>query len=88
MKIIPGKEKPFNVHEVNAKIGRSLVTLCLIIFAYFVYTQYSEWVATQNTLRKNAICPPLLSVGRSARDTLIVMKAEPLCNSYILENFQ
>jgi hypothetical protein len=36
--------------------------------------------------RKNAICPALFSISRSARDTLIVMKAEPLCNTFILEN--
>lgn len=38
--------------------------------------------------RKNAICPSLLSISRSARDTLIVMKAETLCNSYVLENLK
>jgi len=38
--------------------------------------------------RKEAICPSLLSISRSARDTLIVMKAEPLCNSFVLDNLK
>jgi len=38
--------------------------------------------------RKDAICPSLLSVSRSARDTLIVMKAEPLCNTFVLDSLK
>lgn len=38
--------------------------------------------------RTISICPSLLSISRSARDTLIVMKAEPLCNNYILSNLK
>lgn len=38
--------------------------------------------------RKNIICPSLLSIGRSARDTLIIMKNEDLCNSFVLENLK
>lgn len=35
-----------------------------------------------------SICPALLSIGRSSRDTLIVMRAEYLCNDYVLKNFK
>lgn len=38
--------------------------------------------------RTVSICPALLSISRSARDTLIVMKAEPLCNNYVLANLK
>jgi hypothetical protein len=41
-----------------------------------------------NTARMNVICPSLLSIGRSSRDTLIVMKAEPLCNTFVMENLK
>lgn len=41
-----------------------------------------------NNTRKDAICPALLSVSRSARDTLIVMKAEPLCNTFVLDSLK
>ena len=42
----------------------------------------------QDMARKEAICPALLSISRSARDTLIVMKAEDLCNSFVLDNLK
>jgi hypothetical protein len=48
------------------------------------YTKRGEY----NVVRKDAICPALLSISRSARDTLIVMKAEPLCNDYVLVNLK
>jgi hypothetical protein len=38
--------------------------------------------------RKEAVCPSFLSIARSARDTLIVMRNEPLCNRYVLDNLQ
>lgn len=38
--------------------------------------------------RKNIICPSLLSIGRSSRDTLIIMKNESLCNSFVLDNLK
>jgi hypothetical protein len=38
--------------------------------------------------RKEAVCPSFLSIARSARDTLIVMRNEPLCNRYVLENLR
>jgi hypothetical protein len=41
-----------------------------------------------NVTRTAAICPALFSISRSARDTLIVMKAEPLCNNYVLTNLK
>jgi hypothetical protein len=38
--------------------------------------------------RKEAVCPSFLSIARSARDTLIVMRNEPLCNRYVLDNLK
>lgn len=38
--------------------------------------------------RKAVICPSFLSIARSARDTLIVMRNEPLCNAHVLENLK
>jgi hypothetical protein len=39
-------------------------------------------------VRQQSICPALLSISRSARDTLIVMKAEPLCNGFVLDSLK
>ncbi len=38
--------------------------------------------------RKETVCPSFLSIARSARDTLIVMRNEPLCNRYVLDNLK
>ena len=42
----------------------------------------------ESEVRKESVCPSILSIARSARDTLIVMKAEPLCNEFVLENLE
>jgi hypothetical protein len=42
----------------------------------------------EKEVRKANVCPSILSIARSARDTLIVMKAEPLCNEFVLENLE
>jgi len=63
-----------------------LVTI--LILGYFVADSgQKRWVATQEH-RREAICPSLLSISRSSRDTLLVMKAEPLCNSFVLESLK
>ena len=38
--------------------------------------------------RKETVCPSFLSIARSARDTLIVMRNEELCNRYVLDNLK
>jgi hypothetical protein len=44
--------------------------------------------ATVNSERMEVVCPSFLSISRSARDTLIVMRNEPLCNRYVLDNLK
>ena len=56
-------------------------------FAWFM-NEDTKRVTIANNVRKDAICPALLSVSRSARDTLIVMKAEPLCNTFVLDSLK
>ena len=38
--------------------------------------------------RQSTACPSLLSIGRSARDTLIIMRSEPVCNQYVMDNLK
>ena len=44
--------------------------------------------AISNAERKEIVCPSFLSIARSARDTMIVMRNEPLCNRYVLDNLK
>ena len=45
-------------------------------------------LARINEERKEIVCPSFLSIARSARDTLIVMRNEPLCAEYVLDNLK
>jgi hypothetical protein len=47
-----------------------------------------EQLVVAQEQRKEAVCPSFLSIARSARDTLIVMRNEPLCNRYVLDNLK
>jgi hypothetical protein len=58
-----------------------------LVFLYLSY-MYSTYVDRREAERQVVICPSFLSISRSARDTLIVMRNEPLCNRYVLENLQ
>lgn len=70
------------------KVGNFIFyAIILVLLGRLVTAIYSYSVNYRET-KKNVICPPLLSIGRSARDTLIIMKAEPLCNVYVLNNLK
>jgi len=61
----------------------------LLIFGLsYAAEKYERNVEQLNKHRKSIICPSLLSIGRSPRDTLIVMKNEPLCNQFVLDSLK
>ena len=57
------------------------------VFLYSVYV-YDQYVTKETETRQSVVCPSFLSIARSSRDTLIVMRNEPLCNRYVLDNLQ
>jgi len=59
-----------------------VASLCWIMNWSFARTRQ------ENVQRSATICPSLLSVGRSARDTLIIMRNETLCTAYVLDNLK
>jgi hypothetical protein len=60
---------------------------CICSLLYFGYTSDKDQQAQQDEWTRVS-CPSLLSIARSSRDTLIVMKVEPLCNSYVLDSLK
>ena len=65
------------------------LSLVFALVAFLWYSDYLQNVDANNaTQRQQVVCPSFLSIARSARDTLIVMRNEPLCNSYVLDNLQ
>lgn len=77
-----------SVKRSLSRVIRWFWLTAVLILGYFVVDSgQKRWSATQEH-RREAICPSLLSISRSARDTLLVMKAEPLCNSFVLESLK
>jgi hypothetical protein len=65
------------------------LSLVVAIVAYFWYIDYLTAIDNKNAeQREQVVCPSFLSIARSSRDTLIVMRNEPLCNSYVLDNLK
>lgn len=87
---IPSTTKEVSVTE-NAPVKKMFnivyILVCCIILYKLGDSLYNKKKAN-DLMKKNVACPALLSVTRSARDTLIVMKAEHLCNDYVLENLK
>jgi hypothetical protein len=73
-----------NIKNVIRTVIWSSVVLSIM---YAATVWYESHVITQD-IKKHTACPSLLSIARSPRDTLIVMKSEPLCNDYVLETLQ
>lgn len=63
----------------------SIISIALLLGAYWVLDGRESRLMAE---RKTVICPSFLSIARSPRDTLIVMRNEPLCTEYVLENLQ
>jgi hypothetical protein len=65
------------------------LSLVAFIVGFLWYADYLKTIDNKNAAqRQQVVCPSFLSIARSARDTLIVMRNEPLCNSYVLDNLQ
>ena len=62
----------------------------VIVLGMAIY--WMSWTETENhrlnAERESIVCPSYLSIARSARDTLIVMRNDPLCNRYVLDNLK
>ncbi len=80
--------KGYSLDSAFSRVKKAFVWVSFsVICLYGVYAYNSE-VRIQLTKRKEIVCPSFLSIARSARDTLIVMRNEPLCNRYVLDNLQ
>jgi len=78
--------------ERNKNLVSIVVTLSVLIgaigFAGNTLREHEAQLASAQEQRKEVVCPSFLSIARSSRDTLIVMRNEPLCNRYVLDNLK
>jgi hypothetical protein len=82
-----------NLRKINMtadveKFIKVVVLFVIVSFSILGFNTYTKIVHKKETQKQTAICPALLSIGRSSRDTLIVMKAEPLCDKFVLDNLK
>ena len=69
-------------------VGTIATLVGLLWFTVSVGDARRARMAEAQEQRKETVCPSFLSIARSARDTLIVMRNEPLCNRYVLDNLK
>jgi hypothetical protein len=73
--------------KLNLVIKYGIMLACIVLIGRLASILY-EGKIDYDVTRQTTACPALLSISRSARDTLIIMKAEPLCNVYVLDNLK
>ena len=71
----------------NVVVG-TILAVVLLYLTFYVTTHTIERQRVNAEIKADTICPPLLSISRSARDTLIVMKAEPVCAMFVLDSLK
>jgi VanZ family protein len=74
--------------EIVKKAVKYVSAVAILVLMAKLFVVADERKKEYDKTRTASICPALLSISRSARDTLIVMKAEPLCNNYVLANLK
>jgi hypothetical protein len=74
--------------EIVKKAVKYVSAVAILVLMAKLFVVADERKKEYDKTRTASICPALLSISRSARDTLIVMKAEPLCDNYVLANLK
>ena len=72
--------------NIKRNIGWITVLTFSLTLSIYIHLSLKRYYRRQDEERKLVVCPSFLSIARSARDTLIVMRNEPLCNKYVLDN--
>lgn len=72
---------------VRPAMNLTFVVITVLLLYKIGHTLYNKKIA-YDVVKKDTTCPTLLSISRSARDTLLVMKAEELCTVYVLDNIK
>lgn len=75
-------------HDKKTLAGITIGVIGVVAFTMWLAGSVIADKEAQYQARKEVVCPSFLSITRSARDTLIVMRNEPLCNSYVLDNLK
>ena len=86
--ILTTEEQPIDMKStLNSVIKYGIVLASIVLIGKLASILYEKKI-NYDDARRTTACPALFSISRSARDTLIIMKAEPLCNVYVLDNLK
>ena len=72
--------------SIRKNVGVITALTLSVVLGIYIHLNLKAYYDHLNEERKKVVCPSFLSIARSARDTLIVMRNEPLCNVYVLDN--
>jgi hypothetical protein len=76
-------------HKKTIKRIFNIISIIIIVMvAVMLETKISSIIYKKESETASYRCPSLFSITRSARDTLIVMRVEPVCRTYVLENLK
>jgi hypothetical protein len=77
------------MQTMRTKINSANVKFWFLLSGIVLFTAWSINNDIQTTeAYKRVACPSLLSIARSSRDTLIIMKNVDTCNEYMMENLK
>lgn len=85
---VTSKIEPDNIKKIVHRVAKLASVTGILLLAFKLFMVVTERQKVRDEIFKTSNCPPLLSVAKSWRDTLIVMKTTPLCNQYVLENLE
>lgn len=77
------------MQTMRTKINWSNIRFWMFVFAIVgFYIWQNLYEQENNRLYRDVACPSLLSIARSSRDTLIVMKNVDACNDYMMAHLK
>lgn len=85
-----------NKDRIMNGISKVVTAIMLASFAVVIYfgviKKLSNWQTSifkkELLAKQEVVCPTLMSIGRTSRDTLITMRVEPICIDYVLKNIK
>jgi hypothetical protein len=77
-----------NSKRVIKRIVNIVSITLIVIVGVMLESKISEHLNKKEVETAAVRCPSLFSISRSARDTLIVMRVEPICRPFLLETMK
>ena len=77
-----------NTKRVIKRIVNILSIMVIVVLGIMLEGKISDYLNKKEVETAAIRCPTLFSISDGARDTLLVMRVEPMCRSFLLENMK